>query len=321
MGATPKARCRSAVRPVLLALLAALAWLVWGAGTATASSLIPDTGDLLEPASSLLAEPLPVIAPPVVDSAGETVEATATALTDSATGTVNTLAAPALPVVSATVNTVTDLVPGLPELPLVQAPLPLPLTDVLPLPDQLPPLLPEPLPAPPLPLPLPDLLPVPVLPQLPGVPPLTTPAPGTAPTAAPSLPASDAAAQVTAAAPGLAPATTTTAAAAADVAARSNTLRFGFTAAQDIPGLASPPDATASPSGTRDGTDDPGRLDPPALANGAGTASPGSAGGSEGPADLGGTWPALPAAAHGPNPAGMQTLPAGPSFDPGSSPD
>ena len=60
--------------------------------------------------------------------------------------------------VSGTVNTVTALVPALPDLPLVQAPLPLPLTDVLPLPDQLPPLLPE-LPPAPLPLPLPDLLP------------------------------------------------------------------------------------------------------------------------------------------------------------------
>jgi hypothetical protein len=304
---------RALIRSVLLALLTALAWLVWGAGTATASSLVPDAGDLLTPATSLPAEPLP--APPVLVSAGEPAVAPAASLTDPATATVNTLAAPAIPVAAGampvvadafpvaagTVETATGLVPGLPDLPLVQEPLPLPLTDVLPLPDQLPPLLPEP-----LPVPLP----------LPGLPPLTTPAPGPVPAAAPSLPASDAAAPATAAALGLAPASTTT-----TPAARSNSLRFGFAAAQDLPGFASPPGATASPAGPADGTDNPGRLDPPALANGAGTAHSGSGGGSEGPADLAGSWPALPMAAHGPNAPGTQTLPTGPSFDPGSSPD
>jgi hypothetical protein len=319
MGATPQIPWRSVVRPVLLAVLAALAWLVWGAGTATASGLVPDAGDLLKPASSVLAEPLP--APPVVVSAGETAVATATSLTDPATAAVNTLAAPLVPVVGGTVGTVTGLVPGLPDLPLVQAPLPLPLPGILPLPDQLPPLLPEPLPTPPLPLPLPDLLPVPVPPQVPGLPPLTTPAPGPMPTGAPGFPASDTAAQIAAAAPGLAPASITTPADAADAAGRSNTLRFGFSAAQDLPGFASPPGATASPSGQGEGTDHPFRLALPALANGAGTANSGPAGGSGGPADLGGSWPALPAAGHGPNASGAQTLPAGPSFDPGSSPD
>ena len=327
MGTVPLALCRSAIRPVLLALLTALAWLAWGAGTATASSLVPDAGDLLTPATSLPAEPLP--APPVVVT-GEPATAPAASLKDPATATVNTLAAPALPVAAGampvvadafpvaagTVETASGLVPGLPDLPLVQEPLPLPLTDVLPLPDQVPPLLPEPLP---VPLPLPDLLPVP---QLPGLPPLTTPAPGPVPAAAPSLPASDAAAPATDAALGLAPASTTTSPTAqGDPAARSDTVRFGFAAAQDLPGFASPPDATASPAGPGDGTDNPGRLDPPALANGAGTAHSGSGGGSEGPAHLGGSWPAFPMAAHGPNTPGTQTLPAGPSFDPGSSPD
>jgi hypothetical protein len=268
--------------------------------------LVPDAGDLLKPAPSVLAEPLP--APAVVVSAAETTAARATSLTDPATATVNTLAAPVVPVVASSVETAAGLVPGLPDLPLIQAPLPLPLPGILPLPDQLPALLPEP-----LPLPLPDLLP--------ALPPLTTPAPGPVPTAAPGLPASDAAAQVAAAAPGLAPAGTTTPAEAADPAVQSNTLRFGFTAAQDLPGFASLPGATASPSDPGEGTDHPGRLDLPALANGAGTASTGSAGGSGGPADLGGSWPALPSAAHGPNTSGTQTLPAGPSFDPGSSPD
>jgi len=316
MGTVPRTICRHAIRSVLMALLAALAWLVWGAGTATASSLVPDAGDLLEPAASpLLSEPVPE--PPVVASAGETAAATVASLTDPATATINTLAAPAAPLVAATVGTVTGLAPGLPDLPLVQAPLPLPLTDVLPLPDQLPPLLPEPLPAPPLPLPLPDLLPVPVPPQLPGIPPLTTPAPGAVPTAAPSLPASDAASS----AAGLSPVPAGTVAAAADVPARSNTLRFGFTAAQDLAGSASPPDIMASPSGPDDGTDNPGRLDPPAATNAAGSANSGSAGGSQGAADLSGSWPAFPTAASGPNLSGAETLPAGPSFDPGSSPD
>lgn len=324
MGAILRTLCRPAIRSLLLALLAASAWLVWGAGTATASSLVPDGGDLLEPASSLLAEPLP--APPAVVSAGEAAGATATSLTDTApltdaasladaaTATVNTLAAPVLPVAAGTVDSVTALAPGLPDLPLVQAPLPLPLTDVLPLPEQLPPLLPEPGT---LPLPLPDLLPVPGLTPVPGLPPLTTPAPGSVPAAAPSLPASDAVADSghanLSAAAG-------TAAGPADPAAGSSTVRFGFAPAQDRAGVASPPEATAS-RGPDGDADNPGRLDPPALANQAGTASSGSAGGFDGAADLGGTWPALPAAANSPHLSGAETLPAGPSFDPGSSPD
>ncbi|MFB8369969.1 hypothetical protein ACFC25_11465 [Pseudarthrobacter sp. NPDC055928] len=321
MGATPKARCRSAVRPLLLALLAAVAWLVWGAGAATASSLAPDAGDLLKPAASPLAEPLPAIEPPPVVSAGELAEATATSVTNSATGVVTPLAAPALPVVSGTVDTVTDLAPSLPELPLVQAPLPLPLTDVLPLPDQLPPLLPEPLPAP-LPLPLPDLAPVPGIAPLPSPPPLPTPAPGRAPTAAPSLPASDAVAADGVGTQGSAAANIiATPTEPANVAVESNTLGFGFTPAQDRPGVASPAAATASPSGPEDRDHIPGRLDLPAAANAAGTASSGSAGGADGAADLGGSWTALPAAVNGPKMSGAETLPAGPSFDPGSSPD
>ncbi|WP_457966188.1 hypothetical protein M1E17_06230 [Arthrobacter sp. D1-29] len=320
MGAIPRTRWRSAIRSVLLALLTALAWLAWGAGTATASSLVPDGGELGNLSESVLTQPLP--APPVVVSAGDTAVAGAGSLTDSATGAVNTLAAPVVPVVAGTTATVTGLVPRLPDLPLVQAPLPLPLPDILPLPDQLPPLLPEPLPAPlPLPLPLPDLLPVPVPPQLPGLPPLTTPAPGSGATPAANLPSSDAVAQVAAGA-GLTPASTATAPAEeTDVTAQSNTLRFGFTAAQDFAGSATRRAATANPSGPGDGTGNTGRLDPPALANGAATAGSGSAGGSSSPADLGGSWHVLRPLAYGPHLSGTQTLPAAPSFDPGSSPD
>lgn len=296
MGAILRARCRSASRPVLLALLVALAWLVWGAGTATASSPVPDAGDLLKPASAALAKPLPVPAHPAVVSSSGTALATATSLADSAAAAANALAAPALPAVTGTVDTATALVPGLPDLPLVQAPLPLPLPDVLPLPEQLPPLLPAP-----------GIAPLPGLPR-------TTTAPGPLPTAAPSLPASSAAAKGSIASVSPAPARPVSLAA-------TNTPRFGFGPAQDRSGLASPPEASASPTGPENGPQNPDPRTPPALANGAGTASSGSVGGSEGAADLGGSWPSLPTANSGPHLSGAVTLPAGPSFDPGCSPD
>jgi hypothetical protein len=285
-----------------------LAWLVWGAGTATASSPVPDAGDLLKPTSSVLAKPRPVSAPPVLVSSGlvssgGTALATATSLADSAAAAANALAAPALPAVTGTVDTASALVPGLPDLPLVQAPLPLPLPDVLPLPEQLPPL-----------LPVPDLLPVPGISPLPGLPPRTTPAPGPVTTAAPSLATSSAVAEGGNASVSPAPAGPVGLAA-------TNAPRFGFGPAQDRSGLASPPEATASASAPENGPQDRALRTPPALANGAGTANSGSAGGSEGAADLGGSWPSLPTAASGPDLSGALTLPAGPSFEPGSSPD
>jgi len=315
MGAILRDFCRSAFRPVLLGLLAALAWLVWGAGTATASSPVPDAGDLLKPVSSVPAKPRPVPAPPVLVSSGGTALATATSLADSAAAAANALAAPALPAVTGTVATATALVPGLPDLPLVQAPLPLPLPEVPPLPEQLPPLLPGP-------LPVPDLLPVPGISPLPGLPPRTTPAPGPVPTAAPSpvptaapsLPASSAVAEGSNAGVSPAPAGPVS-------LAVTNAPRFVFGPAQDRPGLAYRPEATASASGPKNGPQNPALRTPPALANGAGTASSGSAGGSEGAADLCGSWPSLPTATSGPQLSGSVTLPAGPSFDPGSSPD
>jgi hypothetical protein len=307
MGAILRAFCRSAFRPVLLGLLAGLAWLVWGAGTATASSPVPDAGDLLKPVSSVLAKPRPVPEPPVLVSSGGTALATATSLADSAAPPANALAAPALPAVTGTVAAATALVPGLPDLPLVQAPLPLPLPEVPPLPEQLPPLLPGP-------LPVPDLLPVPGISPLPGLPPRTTPAPGPVPTAAPSLPASNAVAEGSNASVSPAPAGPVSLAA-------TNAPRFVFGPAQDRPGLASPPEATASASGPKNGPQNPALRTPPALANGAGTANSGSAGGSQGAADLCGSWPSLPTATSGPQLSGAVTLPAGPSFDPGSSPD
>lgn len=307
MGAMLRARCRSASRPALLAFLVALAWLVWGAGTATASSPFPDAGDLLKPASAVLAKPLPVPVPPAVVSSSGTALATATSLADSASAAANALAAPALPAVTGTVDTATALVPVLPDLPLVQEPLPLPLPDVLPLPEQLPPLLPGA-------LPVPVLLPLPGMPPLPGGPPRTTPAPGPVPTATPSLPASSAVAEGSNASVSPAPAGPVGLAA-------TNAPRFGFGPAQDRSGMASTPEATASASGPKNGPQNPVLGIPPALANGAGTANSGSAGGSEGVADLGGSWPFLPTATSGPHLSGAVTLPAGPSFDPGSSPD
>ncbi|MDR7161289.1 hypothetical protein [Arthrobacter sp. BE255] len=308
MGAIPRTLRRPALRSFLLALLAAVAWLVWGAGTATASSLVPDTGDPLKPASSLLADATPPKAPPVVAGTGAVAAATAASLVNPVTGLANSLAAPALPVVAGTVDAATAMVPGLPELPLVQAPLPLPLPEVLPLPDELPPLLPG-LPPAPLPLPLPDL-------PLPGLPPLTTPAPGPVPTAAPSLPASDMGAGSDA--PVLIPAAVPAAQTGLAGTAATNILRFGFAPAQDRAGLAPPAQVTSS--GPEDGTENPHPPAPPAVANQAGQANPGSSG-PVGVADLGGSWPALPTPTSEANLSGSETLPAGPSFDPGSSPD
>ncbi|ALV40549.1 hypothetical protein AU252_04685 [Pseudarthrobacter sulfonivorans] len=159
-----------------------------------------------------------------------------------------------------------------------------------------------------------DLLPVPGIRPLPGQPPLTTPAPGPVPTAAPSLPASSAVAEGSNA--GVSPAPAGPVGLAA-----TNAPRLVFGPAQDRSGLASTPEATASASGPKNRPQNPALRIPPALANGAGTANSGSAGGSEGAADLGGSWPFLPTATSGPHLSGAVTLPAGPSFDPGSSPD
>jgi hypothetical protein len=294
MATTPLTRAR----PVLLALLAALAWLIWGAGTAQAATPAADTGALVQPASLPAAvQSVPLLpAPPEVRSDGNTAAATASTILGPAADTADAVAAAATPVTSGPSATVSGLAPALPELPLVQAPLPLPLPGILPLPEQLPALLPAPVPA-----------------LLPAVVKLPTPVPGAVPIAAPSGPASSPAPDTGASVAGipLAP----------SGGAASSTRIFGFTPAVDLAGsaaLAGTGSGFSVPEGPQ-GT--PGPLRTSAVPGHAGHASSGSFGGFGGAADIAGSWPAFPPAATAANRPEAETIPAGPSFDPGSTPD
>lgn len=284
-----------AARPLLLTLLAALAWLIWGAGTAQAATPSADAGALVQPAGPSVV-PVPLPAPPDVRGAENTAVATETTILAPAADIADALPAAATPVVSGTSATVSELAPALPELPLVQAPLPLPLPGILPLPEQLPALLPAPVPA-----------------LLPGVVPLPKPVPGVVPIAAPSGPASSPAPDAGTSAADNPPAPAG--------GASSNTWTFGFTPARDLAGsaalavTAAGPSAPAGPQGT------PGPFRTSAVTGHAGHASSGSFGGFGSAADIAGSWPAFPTAASAANRTEAETLPAGPSFDPGSTPD
>jgi hypothetical protein len=180
-----------AVRPVLFAVMAALCWLVWGAGAAQAAVSAPDPGAILQQAaSSPLVESVPLPAPPIISGDEDAAEASApalvspvTAVVSPVTGLSDALVAAADPALTGATETVSGLAPAV---PLVEQLLPVPLPEVLPLPDVLP--LPEPLPGL-----VADLLPSPVQVLLPDLVTLPTPAPGTVPGAAPGIPASGAA--------------------------------------------------------------------------------------------------------------------------------
>lgn len=293
-----------AARPVLLALLAALAWLVWGAGTAQAATPAADAGALVQPAGppapvqSVPLRSVPLPAPPEVPGAANTAVAPASAIVGQAADNTEALAAEATPIVSGTSATVSGLAPTLPELPLVQAPLPLPLPGILPLPEQLPALLSVPVP-------------------LPGVIPLPTPVPGVVPGPAPSGPASNAASNTS-------PDAGTSAAdipQASAGGAVSNPWTFGFAPARDLAGSAARAAAAAGPYVPAGPQGTPGPLRTSAVPVHAGHPSSGSFGGFGSAADIGGSWPAFPTAAGAANRTEADTLPLGPSFDPGSTPD
>lgn len=307
-------RFRHAARPVLLALMMALAWLIWGAATAQAGVPTPDAGPLLQnPASSALVQsvplpPLPAPAP-ATGSAGNLAPVSATAVPAPAAGLADALTAAAAPVVSGVSGTVTALAPALPALPLVQAPLELPLVDLLPLPAILPDLLPAPLPVP-----------------LPGLPPLPTPAPGMAPVAEPDGPASAVASGPVAALEPVSESGSGVAVAAVvpdpiDAAAAAFDVRFGFTPARDLPGPGARPAAVPAPSGPFDAPTPQEPLRVSALPAHAGHGSSASAGGFGGAADISESWPELPATTGTTSPPTAEAPPASPSFDPGSSPD
>ncbi len=305
-----------AVRPVLLAMMAALCWLVWGAGTAQAAVPAPDAGAILQQAaSSALVESVPLPAPPVISSDEDAAEASALAVVSPVTGFVSpvtglsdAIVAAADPALSGTTETVSGLAPAV---PLVEQLLPLP----LPLPEPLPGL-------------VSDLLPSPVQVLLPDLITLPTPAPGPVPAAAHVIPASGTAPDPGVSVP-LSAAEPQEGAGALPVSApgfdgSAGTGRtFGFAPAQDragpaVPGITATLPVPPGAPGT------PGPLGISALpghAGSGGPTSPGGAGGFGGAADIAGSWPELPATTGATDRPGADTLPAGPSFDPGSSPD
>ena len=306
---------RPAVRPVLLAMMAAVAWLVWGAGTAQAALPAPDAGAILQQAASSPAvESVPLRVPPVIAHGGDAAMATAPAPVSPVTGRSDAPAAAADHVLTGTTDAVSGLAPAV---PLVEAilpvPLPVTLAEVLPLPEPLPSLLPA-------------LLPSPVQVLLPDLMTLPTAAPGPVPAAARGIPASSAAPDPgdsvppSAAEPqeGTAGAPT---AAAPEALGNAGTIRtFGFSPAQDRAGSPAVPALAASvPVPAGPGT--PGPLRIAALPGQTGSAGPTAPGGFGGAADIAGSWPELPSTTAATDRPGAETPPAGPSFDPGSSPD
>lgn len=311
---------RRAVRPVLLAMMAAFAWLLWASATAQAALPAPDAGAILQQAaSSALVESVPLPAPPVISGGGDAAGASAPALVSPVTGLVSPVTGPSDALVAAAdpvLTGTTDAVSGLaPAVPLVEQLLPVPLPEVLPLPEPLPSL-------------LPDLLPSPVQVLLPDLITLPTPAPGPVPAAPRGIPAAGAApapgdsVPLSAAEPQEGTAVAPPTAAPEAFEGSAGTLRtFGFSPAQDRAGSPAVPAVTADlpvPSGAP-GT--PGPLRISALPGQAGSAGPTAPGGFGGAADIAGSWPEPPATTGATNRSGEDTLPAGPSFDPGSSPD
>jgi hypothetical protein len=316
-----------AVRPVLLAMMAALCWLVWGAGTSQAAVPAPDPGAILQQAaSSPLVEPVPLPAPPVIADGDDAAEASApalvspvTAVVSPVTGLSDAIVAAADPALTGTTEVVSGLAPAV---PLVEQLLPLPVPEVLSLPDVLP--LPEPLPGL-----VADLLPSPVQVLLPDLITLPTPAPGPGPAAAPGIASSSAAPDPGVSLPPSAAEPQEGAAGALPASVPvfdggAGTVRtFGFSPAQDRAGPAVP-GITASLPVPPGAPGIPGPLRISALPGHAGSAGPtshGGAGGFGGAADIAGSWPELPATTGAADRPGADALPAGPSFDPGSSPD
>ena len=96
MDLAPNDRRRSVLRPLLIAAFAALAWLIWGAGTANAALPDPDlVPQLTQAGTTTLEEASAAVAP--LPAPAELPSNTLLPVTDAVTGTVNTVT-----------NTVTD---------------------------------------------------------------------------------------------------------------------------------------------------------------------------------------------------------------------
>lgn len=339
MGGTLRDCCQTALRPFFLALLLTVAWLAWAAGSANASSenpnplgsleqatvsLLHKTGSTLPPAIKDVPAPVAAVPSPVsrtaaavvdvVDPvAGQATEATGTAvntaappLTGAVTDTVDT-EGDAVDPVSDTVSTIVSGVDSLaPALPGVQVPsLPIP---TVPLP---------PLPVPTVPVPTVPGTQVP-LPDVPGQLPEET-VPGRSPgfdavTQAPAgIEATDRSDSQAAKTAAVAPQQARRAVSPLEFLANTHTLGAMAATIGDV--------LSATPS--------PANVPQPeqvfrfvALQNQFGSASSGmGSAGAEASTDVAAFWSIRHHARSGLMPDAALILAAGPSFDPGSSPD
>jgi hypothetical protein len=151
MGGTLRDRCRASARPLLLAALVALTWLIWGAGTANAAPadpnplVLPSTQVLLEESDASALEgtaaslttvvtdpppavPRPVAAVPLPATSTATVLDNVDAVISEPTEVVATVSGQASPVLTETVDVVRSVVDSVaPSLPGTQIPaVPLP---------------------------------------------------------------------------------------------------------------------------------------------------------------------------------------------------
>jgi hypothetical protein len=333
MGGTLRDCCQTALRPFFLALLLTVAWLAWAACSANASSENPNPLGSLEQATvSLLHKTGSTLPPAIKDvpapvaAVRETGDGTAAAVVDvvdpvagqatEATGTaVNNAAPPQTDAVSTFVSDVDSLAPALPG---VQAPsLPIP---TLPIPTV--PLPPLPVPTVPVPtvqgtqVPLPD---VPgQLPEetVPGRSPVTTASPSGFDAVMEALAGLEATARSDSQAAkkaAVAPQQARRAVSPLEFLANTHTLRgMAATIGYVVSATPSPANAPEPEPAFRF----------VALQNQSGSASSGTgSAGAEASTDVAAFWSTRHDARSGLMPDAALILAAGPSFDPGSSPD
>ncbi|WP_427004410.1 hypothetical protein [Pseudarthrobacter sp. H2] len=268
----------------MLSAFLALAWLVWGAGTADAAPAGPGSGPGAVPIKEV---PLPV-APPAQTAAA--LARTAVAVLNQAPAAVATVADTAAPVLTETAPVLTAAAPVLN-----------PAADVI---DQASGVLPVSLPVPPV-----------VPPRVPLAPTTGNEArPATAPATAPATPP-DAALPKQAAA-GLGQRTAGPGDTAAQLPVDAAAVR-ALPAADEYLAPSSPPAAPQDPEKL------PwlSALQGPAGSSSSGPGAGPGGGGAQAAGDAAGFWNPLAASRSAPVPDMAHAPAAGPSFDPGSSPD
>jgi hypothetical protein len=322
MGGTLRDRCRASARPLLLAVLVALTWLIWGAGTANAAPADPDplvlpstqvlleqsdTSTLEEIAASLTrvvtdpppAVPRPVAAVPLPITTTATVLDNVDAVLSEPIDVIATVSNQASPVLTETVGVVRSVVdsvaPALPGTPIPAVALPS-----------------VPVPAVPLPAVSLPAIPLPLLePATPGTAPVT----GEPASAQPAVVAEQA--PVDATSPDL-----------RNIAGAQQSARRGFSPQQIVsnaPALralavTAGHVVSSAPPPSAPHRDELLRL--AALQSQSGSASSGSgSAGAGAAADVAGFWSPLQDGSGARMPNAAQILAESPSFDPGSSPD